>query len=371
MADTAGLFDIPAGIYAQSHSVGCLPHSAREALEASLLRPWASKGGGAWGDWLGAVEGFSSALAGLLNTQASHICPQPCVSDAFYNILTALPEARGKRLLMHGEAFPSLGFVVHGLAPQGFSLMLEDGPAEALETWDRALTSEVDVALITHAHSNTGKLSPVADIARVCRERGILCLIDVAQSAGVIPIDLEAWGADAIVGSCVKWLCGGPGAGWLWVSEALLPDLSPQRLGWVSHEDPFEFDIKDFRAAPSALKFWGGTPSVAPYVLARAGIEAIASIGVEAVRAHNLALMRACLDTAGLDSHLLDPEVNTGTLCLTFAEDRVPDARAALDAIQCHHDWRARTARLSFHAFNTAGEAGTVGRAIAPFLSHR
>ena len=126
-----------------------------------------------------------------------------------------------------------------------------------------------------------------------------------------------------------------------------------------------------FRAAPSALKFWGGTPSVAPYVLARAGIEAIASIGVEAVRAHNLALMRACLDTAGLDSHLLDPEVNTGTLCLTFAEDRVPDARAALDAIQCHHDWRARTARLSFHAFNTAGEAGTVGRAIAPFLSHR
>lgn len=369
MADTASLFDVPDGIYAQSHSVGCLPHSARKALEASLLQPWAAKGGGAWGDWLGAVERFSGALASLLNADGAQFCPQPCVSDAFYNILTALPDARGKRVLMHGDAFPSLGFVVHGLEAQGFSLTLEKGPAEALETWDRALTSDVDIALITHAHSNNGKLSPVAEITRLCRERGILCIIDVAQSAGVIPIDLEAWGADAVVGSCVKWLCGGPGAGWLWVSEALLPDLSPQRLGWFSHQDPFEFDIADFRPADSALKFWGGTPSVAPYVLARAGIEAIASIGVEPVRAHNLSLMRTCLDAAGLERETLDPAVNTGTLCLSCTEEAMPGAQAALEAIQCHHDWRKTTVRLSFHAFNTEAEAGMVGQTIAPFLS--
>lgn len=371
MADTAGLFDIPAGIYAQSHSVGCLPHSARKTLDEALLQPWATKGGGAWGDWLGAVEGFSGALAGLLNTTPAQICPQPCVSDAFYDILTALPDKRGKRVLMHAEAFPSLGFVVHGLERQGFTLSLEQSAAEAIETWERALTPEVDIALVTHAHSNTGKLSPVADIARLCRERGILCIIDVAQSAGIIPIDLEAWKADAVVGSCVKWLCGGPGAGWLWVSEALLPELSPQRLGWFSHEDPFEFDITDFRPANSALKFWGGTPSVAPYVLARTGIETIASIGVKSVRDHNLALMHACLGAAGLRDVTLDAAVNSGTLCLDFTEEAMPQAKAALDAIHCHHDWRAHTVRLSFHAFNTREEAETLGEAIAPFLSGR
>lgn len=369
MAETASLFELPRGIYALSHSVGCLPRNARKTLEEACLDPWAQKGGGAWPDWLDAVHGFTGALSRLLNAPAGEFCPQPSVSDGFYNILTALPASRGKRVLMHGEAFPSLGFVVHGLKEQGFSLTLEHGAPEAAETWEQALTPDVDIALITHAHSNNGKLSPVGEIARLCRERGIVCIVDVAQSAGVIPIDLQGWSADAVVGSCVKWLCGGPGAGWLWVSGALLPDLWPQRLGWFSHENPFEFDITRFEAADSALKFWGGTPGVAPYALARAGIETIASIGVEAVRAHNLMLMRTCLDAAGLGGTPLDPAINTGTLCLTFEPDEKERAAKALDAISCHHDWRGNTVRLSFHAFNTSEEASAVGGAIAPFIS--
>jgi kynureninase len=369
MTEAATTFIIPDGIYALSHSVGCLPRTARAALDEAYLNPWSLRGGGAWPDWLNAVNKFCDALADLFNSQPSSFCPQPSVSDGFYNLLTALPDARGKRVLMHAEAFPSLGFVVHGLKAQGFELMLADGPAEQISTWEMALSDDIDIALITHAHSNTGKLSPAGDIAKLCRQRGIISIVDVAQSAGVIPIDFRGWGADGVVGSCVKWLCGGPGAGWLWVSDILLPELRPQRIGWFSHEDPFEFDITDFRPAGSALKFWGGTPTVAPYALARSGIETIAGFGVEAARAHNLKLMRSCLDAAGLSSRPLDPKVNTGTLCLSVPQSQIADAKAALDGVGCHHDWRGQTVRLSFHIFNSEDEAASVGTALSPFMS--
>jgi selenocysteine lyase/cysteine desulfurase len=368
MADTRDRFEIPSGIYALSHSVGPLPRAARKALQERCLLPWSRKGGAAWPDWLGAVEGFCTALAGLLNSETSLFCPQPSVSDGFYNLLTALPGPRKRTVLMHEEAFPSLGFVVHGLAAQGFDIRLATGDVTDLSIWDRALSSDVDVALITHAHSNNGKLSPVADITTMCRERGVISIVDIAQSAGIIPINLKAWGADAMVGSCVKWLCGGPGAGYLWTSRDLLPALTPQRLGWFSHENPFEFDITDFRAADSALKFWGGTPSIAPYVLAAAGIEEIASIGVEAVRAHNLSLIRTCLDAAGIVNQAVDEARDTGTLCLAFSAVVVADAKAALDASDCHHDWRGNTVRLSFHVFNTDEEAERVGKTLSPFI---
>jgi len=263
------------------------------------------------------------------------------------------------------EDDPSLGFVMQRTQGLGYELRLLPRGADPgeVQTWDKALTPEICGALITHVHSNDGVVSPVSDITRLCRARGVWSIVDVAQSAGILPFSVESLGADVILGSCVKWLCGGPGAGFLWVRAGLIAQLHPVDVGWFSHADPFEMDIHSFRYADGARRFWGGTPSVAPYVVATAGLRLLGAIGIDAVLAHNRALIRAFLDAAPpVLRDRVRLERTGGTLCIPVGE-RLAAVRAALEAAQVRFDCRGPVVRLSFHLCNTMDDAQVTGRA--------
>src|SRR5262245_29450475 len=100
------------GPYLLTHSVGCLPRAARDALEANFVRPWAERGGNAWPDWLGQVQEFRSALAQLFGGVAGEYCPQSNLSSGLSKLLLALPASRGRVVLAAEDSFPSLGFVL-------------------------------------------------------------------------------------------------------------------------------------------------------------------------------------------------------------------------------------------------------------------
>lgn len=290
------VFHVPGpGPYALSHSVGCLPVDAAASLERLYFRPWQTRGGDAWPDWLSAIDGFRAALAALLGGEPAQYCPQPNLSSGLAKVLPALPRDAAKTVLLAAEdCFPSMAFVLQRAADYGYEtrLISRSQDTTSLTTWRDALTAEVGAALVTHVHSNTGLVSPVAAIASLCRERGVFSIVDIAQSAGILPLEVAELGADVVLGSCVKWLCGGPGAGFMWIHPSLVDRLTPADVGWFSHEDPFEFDVHSFRYAADSRRFWGGTPSVAPYVAAAVGLGAMARIGAATIRAHNLALMR-------------------------------------------------------------------------------
>ena len=206
-------FHIPDGAYFLSHSIGCLPMTAEQSLQSRGLQPWRTRGA-VWPQWTQAVESFSEAIAELLGAPAHSVCPQANVSSALAKILYALPERKGrKRLLLSEDDFPSLGFVMAQARRVGYELQYLPRGADLLDlsVWDDALSGDVQLALITHVQSDTGARLPAERIARLCREREIFSVLDVAQSAGVIPVDLGELPADFAVGSCVKWLCGGPG----------------------------------------------------------------------------------------------------------------------------------------------------------------
>jgi selenocysteine lyase/cysteine desulfurase len=210
-------------------------------------------------------------------------------------------------------------------------------------------------------HSNTSIQVPVEEICRQARQQGIISIVDIAQSVGIVPIDLAAWNADFVLGSCVKWLCGGPGAGFLWASPEIVGHCHPVDVGWFSHENPFEFDIHNFRYAESVLRFWGGTPSVIPYVVAANSIALIADIGIDTICAHNQALNQRVLDAIPAEVSLtpLRADQRGGTLVLNFGE-RQGEVEQKLAGAGVHFDSRPTGMRMSPHIYNSEAEIDTV-----------
>jgi len=362
-------FLLPDGTYLLSHSVGCLPRAAREAAER-FFGLWAARGGGAWDGWLASIGDFQKSLATLLNGEAAEFCPQPNISSALSKILSSLPRRAGKTKLLLSELdFPSAGFALRQAERAGYTV--EFIPAESdtssVECWQQHLTPDTQLVLVTHVLYGNSRLNPVEEIIRRAQSREVFTLVDVAQSAGVVPIDVREWDADFVVGSAVKWLCGGPGAGFLWANPSGVERFEPTDVGWFSHEDPFEFRIRDFRYASDARRFWGGTPSVLPYVVASAGIDLVNGIGVANVRAHNQALterlVRAALERGLTLRTPQDPARRGGTVCVAFEDSqrvcqRLKEANVFVDVRPSYG------VRFSPHVYNDAED---IERAVAAF----
>jgi selenocysteine lyase/cysteine desulfurase len=337
-----------------------LPRAAAQALTEEFLVPWAEHGGDAWERWLPAIDQFCASLARLCGGRAMDYSPQANVSVAFSRLLGSLPPPAERNVwLLSEDAFPSLAFVLYGARRLGFEFRIvprKCAPND-LGAWADRVTPDVCGILVMHAHSNTGVVAPVADFAALCRVRDLWCVVDVAQSAGILPIDVDAWRIDALLGSSLKWLCGGPGAGFLWVNPARLPALQPSDIGWFSHARPFEFDIHAFEYAPDARRFWGGTPAMAPYVMAARSITLLLDHGIDAIRAHNRQLQRefaSALPARWRERVVLDGR--GGTICLD-AGSELESVRGALDAADVRVDYRGSIVRQSFHVYNTVNEA--------------
>jgi len=357
------------GIYLLSHSVGRPPATAERHIGEVFFAPWHRGRGDPWEQWLACIEAFRDALGRLFNARPEDFCPQSNLSSALSKLLQSLrPDGPRRDILLTGDDFPSLGFVIQQAERCGYRARFLAPQLDHTDpqVWADAFDERAALVLVTHVQSNTGRQLPVADIVASARARQVLSVVDIAQSAGVLPIDYSAWNADFVIGSCVKWLCGGPGAGHLWVNPAVIDHCQPLDVGWFSHEAPFEFDIHDFRYHPGALRFWGGTPSVIPYALAAHSIELIHAIGVENIRRHNCTLSQRLIDALAPGTLRSPPEAarRGGTLVLDpgAATDRLC---AALDGQRVRYDRRAQGLRLSPHIYNTVEEIDTVAACFA------
>ncbi|MDQ3023458.1 MAG: aminotransferase class V-fold PLP-dependent enzyme [bacterium] len=391
--DARSAFELPAGIYLYSHAVGCLPKVSREGASA-YFEQWASGGGNAWDPWLGEVTRFNTALANLLSANVEDVCPQINLSAALTKIIMALPKREGRnRIVLSLLDFPTIGFVAQQAERLGYEIVFAENPVAAASSSRTAAEmpppqNEIDprLALIdercalviwTHAYPNTG--TAIEPPTREQIHGAYLC-VDIAQSAGVLPIDVAQWDADFVIGSCVKWLCGGPGAGYLWVRPNLTPQLEPLDVGWFSHARPFDFDITSFQYAPDAARFWGGTPSILPYAVASRSIHVILQYGVALIRAHNLALSRIVTDAAlAKGIKVVSPTVGeafmpsnagatngsptqSGTVVLDFGDNL--EAKQRLNGAGVHCDSRKYGVRISPHIYNTVEEMAELSKLL-------
>jgi kynureninase len=133
---------------------------------------------------------------------------------------------------------------------------------------------------------------------RRAHDVGALVVADLYQSAGTVPVDLGAWDVDLATGGSVKWLCGGPGAGFLYVAPRLQQRLAPRVTGWMAHARPFAFEPGAIDYAPDMARFLHGTPAVPALYAARAGYEILERIGVSAIREKSLRQTSLLLELA-------------------------------------------------------------------------
>ena len=342
--------------YLLSHSVGRPLKTSEEKFYRDFYTPWKNSNNEPWNEWLLTINNFTASLASLFNAEQSEFCPQVNLSSGLCKILMSLGQVqkKGAIVLVSEIDFPGMGFALQ--KSLGSDCEIRFIPADQditnKDIWDQHLKTDVDLVFISHAYSNTGQLSPISEALSMARSREIISILDVAQSAGVVPIDLKELQPDFMIGSCVKWLCGGPGASYLWVNPSILDSCNPKDVGWFSHENPFEFDIHNFRYHESALKFWGGTPSIAPYIIASHSINYFIKVGLNKIRSHNqLLIQKAAID---LDSEFVSPReesIRGGTMILDFREHQ-QKILGRLKENNISVDLRDKGIRISPHIYN-------------------
>jgi kynureninase len=240
----------------------------------------------------------------------------------------------------------------------------DDGIGVPTERLLAAIDRRTRIVSVSHVLFRSAFIQDAAAIARRCREVGAVLLLDVYQSAGTVPLALREWGVHAATGGSVKWLCGGPGAGYLWVSPEIAGELRPTLTGWQADAEPFQFRPGAVHYAEGAWRFLTGTPNIPALHSCRPGYEIVAEVGVTRIRERSLGLTQTLIDAA--DAHGFevrsprDPARRGGTVSVWHPDAERIHHQLLEREIVC--DYRPGGGiRFGPHFFNTEDEcAGAV-----------
>lgn len=273
--------------YMVSNSLGAMPRAVPERL-AEYADQWATHGVRAWAKgWWQMPLALGDEIAPLIGAAPGTVAMAPTVSMAQAAILSAL-DFRGGRdtIVMTALDFPSVRYVFDELAPKlGARVVVvpsDDGLSIDEDRLCAAIDERTALVAISHVLFRSAYILDAARITEHAHAMGALVSLDAYHSVGVIPVDVQASGADFLTGGVLKWLCGGPGGCFLYAAPAVSERLAPALTGWQAHARPFAF-ADEMEYASGAARWLGGTPVIpaffanieGPRVIARAGLAAI------------------------------------------------------------------------------------------------
>ena len=284
--------------YLINHSLGAMPAEAEQRLLA-YAHAWKTRGVLAWEEgWWELPLTVGDQIGRLIGAPAGSVSMHQNVTIAEAVVLSCFAFDGARRRVVYEEGnFPSVRYLYQ--AARGAEIVVapdDEGVVEAID--ERTL-----LVPVTHVLFRTGGIQDVEAIVARAHEAGALVVLDAYQSVGTVPLDVTALGVDFAVGGSVKWLCGGPGAAWLYVRPDLAQTLEPALTGWHAHARPFAFE-PEHEYAEGAWRFLTGTPNVPALYAATAGYDVIEEVGVERIRARSLeqtTLLIRLLEEAGLE----------------------------------------------------------------------
>ena len=278
-------------VYLISHSLGAMPRATYDRLH-EYADVWATRGVRAWAEgWWSMPVTVGNEVARIIGADPETVVMHQNVSicqSLILSCLLPLPENSKRRKIVYSELnFPSVMYVyeaharAHGLRIE--TVKSDDGITVPLERLLAAIDEETLLVPISHVLFKSAFLQDAQAITQRAHEVGAMIVLDTYQSAGTVPFSVKDLGVDFATGGSVKWLCGGPGAGYLYVRPDLIDRLEPKTTGWMAHEHPFAFE-SELRYAPNITRFLHGSPAIPALYAAQSGYEIINQIGVERIR---------------------------------------------------------------------------------------
>ncbi len=252
--------------YMISHSLGAMPRRVYDSLR-SYADLWATRGIRAWAEgWWEMPVTTGNLVGSLIGAKPGEVVMHQNVSIAVSVILSAFQyRAPRNRILYFSVDFPTVIYVLEAQKQRGAEVLSISSP-EALKVPVDLMLDAIDertlIVSLSYVFFKNSEKVDVAAIVKKAHDMGALVLLDVYQATGTVPVHVEELDVDFLVGGSVKWLCGGPGAGYLYVKPALYNQIEPAVTGWMAHEHPFAFEIGPIRYASGVTRFLHGSPQI-------------------------------------------------------------------------------------------------------------
>jgi kynureninase len=340
---------------------------------------WATRGVRAWEErwWMLASE-VGDQIGTLMNAPKGSVSTHQNVTT-IQAVVASCFDFSGKRnkVVYSDMNFPSVMYFWEAQQTNGVRVHMvktDDGITVPTERLLDAIDEETLVVPVSHVIFRSAYINDAKAIVEKAHTVGAYVLLDTFQSLGTVPVDVQQLDVDFACGGVLKWLCGGPGVGYLYVRPDLGRKLQPKLTGWIAHENPFGFEIGRTRYADPPYRFMNGTPHVPSLEAAGPGLKIIAEVGVERIREKSKRQTARLIELA--DQHgwrvntPRDPEKRGGTVSIDM-----PDSHEVCGELLKRDilvDFRPKAGvRMSPHFYNTDEELETAINAVEEILRER
>jgi kynureninase len=311
-------------VYMISNSLGAMPRGVYDRMR-EFAEMWATRGVRAWADgWWEMPVTVGNRIARILGAPDGSVTMHQNVAIAEQVVLSCFEFRPGRDKVVYSALnFPSVMYVYEAQRRRGARVETVPSDDGITVPTERMLAAIDETTLLVPVSQVLFKSAYIQDARAICRrarEVGAHVVLDVYQGAGTVPIDVGDLDVDFVVGGSVKWLCGGPGAGYLYVNPRLAPKLEPAMTGWMAHAAPFAFEPAPVRYAEAPFRFLNGSPHVPALYSATSGYDIILEIGVERIRKKSVRQIARLIDLAAERGWRVaappDPERRGGTVAI-------------------------------------------------------
>ena len=357
--------------YLISASLGPIGTRARARIDA-YLDAWASKGAPdlVWfEDIFPAMRDLKRTFAGLAGCDPGELAITTNLSIALSTVASCLDLSGPRNRIVLSELdFPTNGHV--WLAQPGAELVWlrsADGLTIEPEAYRDAIDERTALVMVNRVLYRSSAIMDAKAVCAMAREAGALSFVDDYHGAGIVPLDLHDLGCDLYSAGVLKWLCGGPGLAFLYARGSLLPTLRPRVTGWFATAEPFSFDLEHLEYHPTARRLEHGTPPAPVVFLAQGGLDVIAEVGVERIRARQGELtdhVIAGADEMGLPVRTPRERAARGGVVNVGVGPRAEEICHELLARGVCTDFRGDGLRVSPHFFNIEDDVDRLFREL-------
>ena len=349
--------------YLISNSLGAMPRQVYDAMK-SYADIWATRGVRAWEErwWMLAAE-VGTEIGALMNAPRGSVSTHQNVTTCQAVVASCFDFSGNRNKVVYSDLnFPSVMYFWEAQRAYGARVHMvrtDDGITVPTERLLDAIDDSTLLVPVSHVIFRSSYIQDARAIIEKAHRVGAHVMLDTFQSLGSVPVDVQALNVDFACGGVLKWLCGGPGVGYLYVRPDLGGKLEPKFTGWFAHQNSMAFEIGPIRYTDPPFRFMNGTSNIPALEAARPGLKIIAEVGIRRIREKSKKQTARLIELADQHGWTVNsprqPEARGGTVSINMPNSQ--EVCRELLKRDILVDWRPKAGvRMSPHFYTTNRE---------------